>query len=79
MEHPLVGDLNDLTPEQLQEKISELNKRINMAMRTGHVQMLGQLRMVLETYQTKYNEKVRQQWNQKNGGAESFEGKIDIS
>jgi len=36
MEHPLIANLEDLTAEQLQEKISELTKKMGIAYRTGN-------------------------------------------
>ena len=59
MEHPLIPSLDDLTVEQLSEKISELQKKMSIAYRTGNAHLCNQLRMALESYQTKYQEKLR--------------------
>jgi hypothetical protein len=72
MEHPLIDNLDSLTVDQLQEKISELTKKLGIAMRTGNGHLCNQLRMALESYQTKYQEK-----NNKGGGV--FDEVIDIS
>ena len=72
MEHPLIDNLDSLTVDQLQEKISELTKKLGIAMRTGNGHLCNQLRMALESYQTKYQEK-----NRKDGGV--FDEVIDIS
>jgi hypothetical protein len=72
MEHPLIDNLDSLTVDQLQEKISELTKKLGIAMRSGNGHMCNQLRMALESYQNKYQEK-----NRKDGGA--FDEVIDIS
>ena len=72
MEHPLIANLDDLTVEQLQEKISELNKKLGIASRTGNAYMCNQLRMAIESYQNKYNERQR-------GSSTTFDEVIDIS
>jgi hypothetical protein len=72
MEHPLIANLDDLTADQLQEKISELNKKLSIALRTGNSYLCDQIRMALESYQNKYNERQR-------GSSTSFDEVIDIS
>lgn len=72
MEHPLIGELDSLSSEQLQEKISDLTKKMGIAYRTGNAQLCHQLQMALETYQNKYNEKLR-------GSGSTFDEVIDIS
>ena len=72
MEHPLIENLDNLSQEQLQEKISELTKKLGIAMRTGNGHLCNQLRMALESYQNKYNDKQR-------GAGTSFDDVIDIS
>ena len=73
MEHPLIDSLDGLSSEQLQEKISELNKKLGIAMRTGNGHLCNQLRMALESYNTKYQEKLR------GGPGTTFDEVIDIS
>jgi hypothetical protein len=77
MEHPLVGSLDHLTPDELTAKISELYKKLAIASRSGNGNLCNQIRMALESHQAKYQEKV-QQMNQKSGGSD-FNDKIDIS
>lgn len=72
MEHPLIDNLDSLSSDQLQEKISELTKKLGIAMRTGNGHLCNQIRMALESYQNKYQEK-----NQK--GGDVFDEVIDIS
>ncbi len=72
MEHPLVDNLDHLSLEQLQERISDLTKKLSIAMRTGNAYVCNQLRMALESYQNKYNEKLR-------GTGTAFDEVIDIS
>jgi hypothetical protein len=74
MEHPLIGSLEDFTAEQLLEKISELNRKLGIAYRMGNNDLCNQLRMAVESHQTKYQEKIR-----RNDGDNNFDSVIDIS
>ena len=73
MEHPLISNLDDLTLDQLTDKITELNKKLTIAMRVGNSHMCNQIRMAIESYQTTYNEKSRR------GSGGAFDEVIDIS
>jgi hypothetical protein len=73
MEHPLISNLEDLSLDQLTEKITELNKKLSYAVRTGNSHLCNQLRMALESYQNTYSEKSRR------GSAGVFDEVIDIS
>lgn len=77
MEHPLISDLDDLTVEQLQDKIAELTKKIGIAHRLGNAQLRHQVQMALDTYQNKYRERIMKQ-DSKDSGVD-FASKIDIS
>lgn len=74
MEHPLLPNLDDLTLEQLGDKINELTKKLNIAYQTGNMYLVGQVQMAIESYRNKYNEKLR-------GGNKGtpFDNVIDIS
>ncbi len=72
MEHPLIDNLDSLSTDQLQEKISELTKKLGIAMRTGNGHLCNQIRMALESYQNKYLEKNKK-------GGDVFDEVIDIS
>ena len=74
MEHPLIGSLEEFTPEQLLEKISELNRKLGIAYRMGNNDLCNQLRMAVESHQTKYQEKIR-----RSNGDNNFDSVIDIS
>ena len=73
MEHPLIPNLDLLTTEQLTDKISELNKKLGIAYRTGNSYLCEQIRMDIESYQTKYQERLR------GTGDTPFDDVIDIS
>lgn len=73
MEHPLIKNLNELSNQELLDKISELNKKLAIAARSGNGHMCDQIRMALESYQNQFNEKTR-----KDSGT-PFDNVIDIS
>jgi len=76
MEHPLMGDLSDLKIEEIQNKISELNKRLAFAYRTGNQPLINQLNMVLEAYNREYARKMDKLMPK--GGDDKYGDKIDI-
>jgi hypothetical protein len=73
MEHPLIGNLNEYTSEQLLEKISELNRKLGIAHNMGNAHLCNQIRMAIQSHQTKYQEKVRRDPDN------NFDSVIDIS
>jgi len=74
MEHPLIPNLDSLTEQELLDKISELNRKLSIAYGTGNAYLCNQLRMAIESFQTKYREKIRGGDNGNN-----FDDVIDIS
>jgi hypothetical protein len=48
--HPLVGDLTQLTTDELHKKFADLNKRISQAYGMGMSDAVQQLQMILESY-----------------------------
>jgi hypothetical protein len=77
MEHPLIGNLDDQTEEQLGARINELNSKLSIAARTGNAHLCNQIRMALETYQSKYRQKVQDNMAQHTRGT-NFDNKINI-
>jgi hypothetical protein len=75
MEHPLIGDLNSLSIDDLSTRISELNKKLSFAMQTGNGHLCNQLRMAIESHQIKYQEKLQDSYKNNN----NFGNKINIS
>ena len=75
MEHPLIGDLSNLTMDELGEKIADLNRKLSMAMRTGNGHLCNQIRMALESFQSKYQQKLT---DARKGSGSTFEDKINI-
>ena len=78
MEHPVMNEVDGLTLEQLGSKISELNKKLGIAMRSGNPYLCDQIRMALNSYTTKQQEKTAELYK-KSGGEDTFDSKIDIT
>ena len=76
MEHPLIGNLEDLTMDQLEEKINELTNKLTIAYRTGNGYLCEQIRMAIESYRTKLSEKREEQYKK---ATEKFDDKINIT
>ena len=60
MEHPLIGDLNNLTLDELNDQITALYKKLNIAAQSGNAYLCHQLRMALETYNNKYQQRLKE-------------------
>jgi hypothetical protein len=85
--HPLLGSLRELSDDDLQKKLSELNNRFMQAYRSGASQMIPQLQMLIEDYRAEINrrnaEKMQEmqekfdKMNNKDGG-KGLKGIIDI-
>ena len=73
MEHPLIGKLDELTEEQLLERISDLNQKLNIAMRTGNGHLCNQIRMAIDSFRSHYQQRLSKPTTGSN-----FDGKIDI-
>lgn len=74
MEHPLIGDLSNLSQEELLTRISDLNKKLNIAIKSGNMHVCNQIRMAIQSHQVKYQEKLQETYKNNN-----FGNKIDIS
>lgn len=78
MEHPFIHGLDDLSLEQLGSKVSELNRKLSIAHRTGNGHLCDQIRMAINSYQSKYQEKLNSVFQSGNTD-NNFDDKIDIS
>lgn len=79
MEHPLIGNIDNLTMEELQVKITDLQKKNLMAHRMGNAYLRQQVQMALETYQNKLRERQEAEWEKQKKAGTDFGDKIDIS
>ena len=78
MEHPLIASLDALTIDELGTKISELHKKLGIAMSMGNGYLCDQIRMALESYQSKYQQRLQESYKSTNSD-KTFDDKIDIS
>jgi len=78
MEHPLVGNLDNLSVDQLTTQISDLSRKLGIASRTGNAHLCNQIRMALESYQNKYQEKLQADYAKKLSDAKIDSTKINI-
>ena len=76
MEHPLISNLSELTEDEIINRISDLNKKLVIAARTGNGYLANQVRMALESYQNQYRAIQEQKTA---GNSNSHLDKIDIS
>jgi len=74
VEHPLIGNLDELTEGDIIDKITELNKKYYASLSMGNAHLTNQVAMALETYRNKLSEKQR-----KRNAGDDFEDKISIS
>lgn len=75
MEHPLIGNLDELTVDQLSERIADLNRKLTIAMRSGNGHLCNQMRMAIESFQNKYQQKLKESYQNSNT---NFDDKINI-
>jgi hypothetical protein len=77
MEHPLIGSLEELTLEQLGDKVNELSKKLGIAARSGNGHLCNQIRMAMENYQTMYQTRLQESYKTAQGN-NNFDDKINI-
>ena len=58
MKHPFINDLDDLSVEDLQNKLTDLHNKITFAYRTGNSALIHQLNMAIERYREADNKKI---------------------
>ena len=75
MQHPFITDLTGQNLEDLGEKISTLNNRMQWAFRMGKHDMVRQMQMVLESQKAEYSRQQAEMWAKRGNSAP----KIDIS
>jgi hypothetical protein len=77
MEHPLINNLDDLSIDDLSAKVSDLTNKLSIAIRSGNGHLCNQVRMALESYQNKYQEKLQESYR-KQATDINFDDKIQI-
>lgn len=74
MQHPFISDLSNKSLDELQNTLNDLNKKLTFVLRTQNGPMIGQLRMVIESYHTEYLKRIDEAYKKHNLG-----NKINIS
>jgi hypothetical protein len=78
MEHPLIGNISDLTLEELSSKVSELQKKLSIVQRSGNGHLANQIRMALESYYNVYQTRLQESYQKDQTGSVNFDNKINI-
>lgn len=79
MEHPLISNIDDLSMDELQGKITELTKKVGMAHRMGNAHLRAQVQLALDTYRNKFQEKQQALWDAQKRDGPDWSDRIDIS
>lgn len=78
MEHPLIGDLSELSTETLSARVSDLQKKLGIVQRTGNGHLANQIRMALDTYYSAYQARLQESYSKENTDNVDFGSKINI-
>jgi hypothetical protein len=79
MEHPLIGDINHLTIDELSGRVNELSNKLSVATQMGNAHLCNQIRMALETYRNKYQERLQESYKKQEETSHiNFDDKINI-
>jgi hypothetical protein len=78
MDHPLISNIDHMSTDELGAKINDLNRKLGIAINSGNGHLCSQLRMAIETFQTKYQEKLMAEYNKQLTDAKIDTKKIDI-
>ena len=78
MEHPLINNVDDLTIEELQSKVTDLTKKYAWASR-NNAHLASQISMALETYQNKLRQRQQEQYEAAARASQDYSDRIDIS
>ena len=76
--HPLVGNLEELSNEELHKKYNDLMQKYNQAFRFGPTSVIPQMQMVLENYRYEMDKRNRKTLEEMEAKNNKFKGIIDI-
>ncbi len=79
MEHPLITNIENLTNQELQDRVTDLTRKMTIAHRMGNAQLVVQIQMALETFQTKLRERQQAEYERQLGKGKDFGDRIDVS
>ena len=75
MIHPLSGELKDLSDQELEKKLTELNKKYYQAARFGNPELLTQVETFVTIYKDEMSRRYQQKQQQNN---QSFDNLINV-
>lgn len=78
MEHPLINNIDDLTIEELQNKVTDLTKKYAWASR-HNAHLASQIVMALETFQNKLRQRQQEQYEAATKASQDYSDRINIS
>lgn len=79
MEHPLVEINNELGVDELQSKINELTKKLGIAYRSGNGNMMSQLQMAIDSYRSRYQQKLQEMQDTARQNGNDYSDRIKVS
>jgi hypothetical protein len=79
MEHPLIPNIDHLSVEELQTKITDLTRKLGIAHRMGNAHLRQQIEMALETYRNTFREKQQAAYDSAARQGPDFSDRIDVS
>jgi iron-sulfur cluster repair protein YtfE (RIC family) len=79
MEHPLIHDIDSLTVDQVQGRISDLTKKLAWARQSNNLHLANQISMALETFQNRYRQQMDEIYAKSSQKGQDFSDRIDIS
>jgi hypothetical protein len=79
MAHPLAPDLTNLTEDELHKKRAELQNRLMFSYRTGNADLVGQIQLLLQDYDTEIQIRNQKMLEQMSKASKNFGNIINIS
>ena len=79
MAHPLAPDLTNLTEDELHKKRAELQNRLSFSYRTGNADLVGQIQLLLQDYDTEIQIRNQKMLEQMSKASKNFGNIINIS
>jgi adenylate kinase len=76
--HPLAPDLSKVSMDELTKKYGDLMKRITLAYRWGNADMVAQIQMLMQDYQTEIQLRNAKALEEMEKNSKQFKNIIDI-
>lgn len=74
MRHPFIHDLSDKNMDDLSKTLSDLQQKLTFAYRSQNHAMINQLRMVIDSYQSEFQDRLNDLYKKQN-----LQDKINIT